>query len=279
MSAAADKLAEALRRIDTAAQAAIGLPVTEIEDRLVRISEAANKSLAAYEAEKEIIDSPETGYPSRTIDGRHVPCAHDGRVTEKAQPAPEPVQQAEEPLLSGFDDWWEKHRIKRLLNPAGVARVVWEASARHHRKSVLGAMDSTSGFYPEDEGSIPSGQAIAAGRADAQPASDLRFDWSEYRQISDLPAVDEAIRALLDDQTEDNATCVVRAIVEATHDRIAAIREPGSEPSEQAILHALDMARCDAHKKGDRALYLAFGRRMWLQIEAMRAMPTQTKGP
>lgn len=65
-----------------------------------------------------------------------------------------------------------------------------------------------------------------AANPKAQPATDARFDWGEYRQITDLPTVDEAIRALLDDQTDENATCVVRAVVEATHERIAAMQEP-----------------------------------------------------
>jgi hypothetical protein len=76
-------------------------------------------------------------------------------VGERAEPVP---------LADGFDGWWARHRIKRVLNPAGVARMVWEASARHNRKTVLGATDSTSGFYPEDEGSTPSGQATASNR-------------------------------------------------------------------------------------------------------------------
>jgi hypothetical protein len=53
------------------------------------------------------------------------------------------------------------------------------------------------------------------------PASQAeRFDWSDFRTITDLPEVYETIRALLDDQTEDNAACMVRAIIEAAGDRL-----------------------------------------------------------
>lgn len=67
-------------------------------------------------------------------------------------------------LIDGFDEFWAERHIKHILNPAGFARMVWTASARHNRKTVLGAMDSTAGFYPVDEGSTPSGQATSLQR-------------------------------------------------------------------------------------------------------------------
>lgn len=39
--------------------------------------------------------------------------------------------------------------------------------------------------------------------------------WQEAERISNVPAVDEAIRALLDDQTGDNATGLVRTVLDA----------------------------------------------------------------
>lgn len=39
--------------------------------------------------------------------------------------------------------------------------------------------------------------------------------WADAERITDLPAVDEAIRNLLDDQTGDNATALVQVILEA----------------------------------------------------------------
>lgn len=39
--------------------------------------------------------------------------------------------------------------------------------------------------------------------------------WEDAERITDLPAVDEAIRALLEDQTGDNATALVQVILEA----------------------------------------------------------------
>lgn len=88
--------------------------------------------------------------------------------TLRQNPAPAPAPAAV-PLADGFEGWWAANRIKRVLNPAGVARMVWEASARHNRKTVLGATDSTSGFYPEDEGSTPSGQATQAHAPAPEP--------------------------------------------------------------------------------------------------------------
>ena len=72
-------------------------------------------------------------------------------------------------LLDGFDEFWADRHIKQILNPAGFARFVWAASARYNRKTVLGAMDSTTGFYPADEGSNPSGQAINAKATNPSP--------------------------------------------------------------------------------------------------------------
>lgn len=40
-------------------------------------------------------------------------------------------------------------------------------------------------------------------------------EWDEAQRIRDLPAVDEAIRNLLEDQTGDNSTCMVREVMRA----------------------------------------------------------------
>lgn len=60
----------------------------------------------------------------------------------------------------------------------------------------------------------------------AIPQQAERFDWSDYREITDVPSVDEAIRTFLDDQTEDNSTCLVREIVEAAGDRLLSLSAP-----------------------------------------------------
>ena len=52
---------------------------------------AAQAAETAAMASVAIIDSPETGYPSRVIAGQHVPCAHDGRVHPDVMPATAPV--------------------------------------------------------------------------------------------------------------------------------------------------------------------------------------------
>jgi hypothetical protein len=39
--------------------------------------------------------------------------------------------------------------------------------------------------------------------------------WDEAQRVCDLPAVDEAIRTLLEDHTGDNATCLVRVVLQS----------------------------------------------------------------
>lgn len=47
-------------------------------------------------------------------------------------------------------------------------------------------------------------------------------EWAEAQRISDLPGVDEAIRGLLEDQTGDNATLLVREVIRAVTEGAAA---------------------------------------------------------
>lgn len=46
-------------------------------------------------------------------------------------------------------------------------------------------------------------------------AQALRVTWDEARHVCDLPEVDQAIRNLLEDHTGENATCMVRLVLEA----------------------------------------------------------------
>lgn len=56
-----------------------------------------------------------------------------------------------------FDAWWARNRVSthQVKNIGGFAAKVWHAAI----KTVVGATDSTAGFYPADEGSTPSRQA------------------------------------------------------------------------------------------------------------------------
>lgn len=59
-----------------------------VAERVRRVrAESAIAAQGTQKVEATIIDSPETGYPSRVIDGKHVPCTHDGRVAEATQAA------------------------------------------------------------------------------------------------------------------------------------------------------------------------------------------------
>ncbi len=62
------------------------------------------------------------------------------------------------------------------------------------------------------------------------PVPDLRFSWMDFQQIGDLPNVNEAICNLEADPTEDNATCLIRAVVEAAADRLAALAGQAPAP-------------------------------------------------
>lgn len=56
-----------------------------------------------------------------------------------------------------FDAWWARNRVSthQVKNIGGFSAKVWHAAIQ----TVVGATDSTAGFYPADEGSTPSRQA------------------------------------------------------------------------------------------------------------------------
>lgn len=56
-----------------------------------------------------------------------------------------------------FDAWWARNRVSthQVKNIGGFAAKVWHAAIQ----TVVGATDSTAGFYPADEGSTTSRQA------------------------------------------------------------------------------------------------------------------------
>lgn len=56
-----------------------------------------------------------------------------------------------------FNAWWDNNRVEthKVKNIQGFASKVWHAAI----KSVAGATDSATGFYPVDGGSIPPRQA------------------------------------------------------------------------------------------------------------------------
>ncbi|AVO22873.1 hypothetical protein HWB57_gp030 [Erwinia phage vB_EamM-Bue1] len=41
-----------------------------------------------------------------------------------------------------------------------------------------------------------------------------QLEWADHLAISEAPSVDECIRNFLEDQTEDNAVCMIREIIE-----------------------------------------------------------------
>ena len=76
----------------------------------------------------------------------------DGVASVAAGAGSEPVA-----WRAQFDAWWARNRVSthHVKHIGGFAAKVWHAAIQ----TVVGATDSTAGFYPADEGSNPSRQA------------------------------------------------------------------------------------------------------------------------
>lgn len=79
-------------------------------------------------------------------------------------------------------------------------------------------------------------------------------------------------------EAETNETASVKGLIGQPQPK----GTPAAVPmcSEQAVLHALTMARSETHQQGDAALWQAFGRAMWRQFNAMLpAAPSPAPAP
>jgi transcription elongation factor Elf1 len=65
----------------------------------------------------------------------------------------------------------------------------------------------------------------------AEPV-DNRFSWFDFQDIGNTPAVDEAMRNQLEDPTDDNATCLIRAVIEAAGRRL---EDLAAQPTAQGV--------------------------------------------
>lgn len=76
--------------------------------------------------------------------------------------------------------------------------------------------------------------AHPATKAPEQPASKLEaVDWEDAQRIADLPNIDEEIRNLCNDPTNDSAVCLVRSIMQ--------LAQPAKDLSDEEIIDvALD---------------------------------------
>lgn len=98
---------------------------------------------------------------------------------------------------------------------------------------------------------LANGQTLPPGVAGdryKQPPADEPVAWTDAEAIANLPAVDEAIRILLDDQTGDNATALVQAILD-TRPQPAA---QGEEVTMDEILGLADLHAEDSLDSGNR---------------------------
>lgn len=112
---------------------------------------------------------------------------------------------------------------------------------------------------PDADLGFANGTVFVASQAQPKgPPADPRFSWMDFQQIGELPAVDEAIRNLLIDQTEDNGVCMIRAICEAAADRLVAL----AAAQAPAVAHELTPAQKDRYKfmtdVGERLKYEAW---------------------
>lgn len=82
--------------------------------------------------------------------------------------------------------------------------------------------------------------AQQAQTAPVEPQAQEPVAWDEAQRICDLPQVDDAIRNLLADQTGDNATCMVRAILEAAPVSAVNVPEGFSRDDLEAVADGLD---------------------------------------
>ena len=114
---------------------------------------------------------------------------------------------------------WQKSHIAKikavLAQPVQPANGDASASFKRMFNSAcvdLGLINEALGLDPDDGGAEPILDAIAELKAAiAQPVQPP--SWDEAQRVCDLPAVDEAIRNLIEDNTGDNATCLVREIM------------------------------------------------------------------
>jgi hypothetical protein len=67
---------------------------------------------------------------------------------------------------------------------------------------------------PEEKSGASMSLEETPGKANGQSHIGVP-SWDECRAIGEVAAVDEALRNLLEDQCEDNATCLIRAVLEA----------------------------------------------------------------
>jgi len=71
-----------------------------------------------------------------------------------------------------------------------------------------------TGLVVNDGGDLTDEINLAMGKESQSRDSD--GEWAECLKVSELPDVDEAIKNFTEDATEDNAVCMVRAIMRAT---------------------------------------------------------------
>jgi hypothetical protein len=152
---------------------------------------------AAWSALQEIIDSPD-------MDAGKLKLIAVRAFTDSKK---KPAQQA--PAVSDEDAEFEKWLSQG--NACGCnhsMRKAWKARALLSQPAAAPAIECCGKMVEQ------SGNMVCCGEPIEAPA-EAQVQWDEAQRICDLPAVDEAIRNLLADQTGDNATCMVRAILEA----------------------------------------------------------------
>lgn len=161
--------------------------------------ELAARVVEAVNGAADIIDSPETGYPSRVIEGRHVPCTHDGRVAgapqrwigpyEDAWQALDETRRAVAEAIGEDPETWPDHgnaplaiaaavALARRKPPAADALGLTDACDSRAARDVLAERArqiSAEGYTPEHDDQHVNGEIAAMAAFYAMP--DGARDW------------------------------------------------------------------------------------------------------
>lgn len=184
-------------------------------------------------------------------------AADHGDIVNPISAQPEPVSQQ---LLAA---------LKRLLECYKMADhhdgycCCGSPMATHDDPMNCGHCATDAGEYSaglvikEMEADIAAAEAAqSVGQADRHD-NDAGATWAEAQRICDLPPVDEAIRAFVDDNTGDNATAIVATVLEAVNAQQPASAKPVAVPDD--VIASVERSLTDAWRLGQAMYQYASG--------------------
>lgn len=213
----------------------------------------------------------------------------DGASTDRKLQEPasltEDLRVAIESMIESHEngdlDGWEVQLVKRRLQEAISASVQGPVAI------VISTPQANKGL--PDVISVkmlkaqPVGTKFYTATSATQPAPVPPVAWVDAETISNLPAVDEAIRTLLDDQTADNATAVVQAILDAAQQlNLIPSHSTGLKPEQEREAfeqHWYDFYHCGSISARRDGTYIHPAvQKAWEAWQARAAHSTTEKG-